>query len=152
MIKEREEFSLYSTTGFSMFPFIRSDDYVLVKDVPPEAIQPGDAIVFGSGDKNKVCHRVVKIEERNGALWFHTKGDRANSCGRPVEASQVLGKVIGIKRKIRFIELDAKRFNSMKYKFDCFFANHLFLLRHTLAKVPFLKRLYRYVNQWVRFL
>jgi signal peptidase I len=73
MIPKNQDFLLYSTWGSSMFPLILGGDYVLVKKVPLETIQPGDTIVFESEAKAKICHQVVEIKEKEGVLWFVPK-------------------------------------------------------------------------------
>lgn len=153
MIKEDSDFLLYSTWGSSMFPFICGGDYILVKRVPLEIIQPGDVIVFESDNKEKICHRVVEIEKKDSILWFHTKGYKNNSYGiSPVRQEKVLGKVVAIRRKSSVIELSTGGAESLRFKFDCFLTANIFCIKKILPKIPFLKEIYRYaVKKYERY-
>jgi len=145
MIKENSNFLLYSTSGWSMFPFIRGGDQILIKKVPLETIQPGDAIVFESDNKTKVCHYVVEIEKRDNILWFHTKGYKGNFYeALPIRQEMVVGRVLAIRRKSSFIELPAGRLQYLLLKLDCFLIENVFQIKKILAQVPFLKAIYRY--------
>jgi len=152
MIQKNGDFLLYSTWGSSMFPFIRSDDYILAKKVPPETIQPGDTIVFESNAKTKVCHRVAEIKKRDTILWFYTAGYKNTSCDtHPVRQERILGKVVAIKRKSSIIELSAKGLQSLLLKFDCLLTDTIFYIKKILAKIPLLKKIYKYTKQKKNF-
>lgn len=152
MVQENSDFLLYSTLGSSMFPFIHGNDYILVKKVPPEAIQLGDAIVFESDTKAKVCHRVVEIEKRDSVLWFYTAGYKNTSYAAcPIRQEKILGKVVVIRRKFSIIALSTKGLQSLLLKFDCFFIENIFYIKKILTKIPFLKRIYRYAKSKINF-
>ncbi len=148
MVQENTDLLLYATRGSSMFPFIRGGDYVLVKKVPPETMQPGDTIVFESGTQTKVCHRLVGIEKIDNVLWFHTKGYK-NSPYKAylIRQEKVLGKVVSIKRKAGIVELSTHGLQSLLFKFDCLFTENIFCIKKILAKVTLLKKIYRYTNR-----
>jgi len=145
MIQENSNFLWFSTRGPSMFPLIRGNDCILVKKEPVETIQPGDIIVFESKPGIKVCHCVVKIEERGGVLWFYTKGYKDNSCDNydMVRQDKVLGKMIAIKRKFSIIKLSARGLQLLLFKLDCFLAEIIFHTKVILVKIPFLKKIHR---------
>jgi len=141
MIEENNDFLLYSTWGGSMFPFIRGGDSILVKKVPLETIEAGDAIVFESDAKVKVCHRVVRIEKKESALWFHTKGYKNKPCDvHPVSQERVLGKVVAINRKAGIITLPVKGLQNLFFKCDCFLNETIFYMKKFLAKMVFFKK------------
>ena len=118
-----------------MFPFLRGGDAVLVKKVPLETIAAGDTIVFSSGDNSKVCHSVVKIEKKDGSLWFHTRGYK-NIPGEiyPVAQERVLGKVVAIKRRAEIIKLPVKGLQSLFLKCECFLSETVFYLKKIIRK------------------
>lgn len=148
MVQENSDFLWFSAWGSSMFPFIRGDDYIIVKKVPVETIQPGDTIVFESDSKTKVCHRVAEIKEKDSILWFYTKGYKNTSYdGCPVRQERLLGKVVAVKRKSTVFELSTKGAQFLLLKLDCFLAENIFYLKKILAKAPFLKKIYRYASQ-----
>jgi len=152
MVKDNREFSLYSTRGSSMFPFIRGDEYVFVKKVPPETIRPGDTIVFEFNAKTKVCHCVVEIQRRDSILWFYTAGYKNRSPDTcPIRQEKVMGKVFAIKRKSNIIRLSTEGLQSLLFKFDCFLTESIFYIKKFLAKIPLLKKIYKYTSQKLNF-
>jgi hypothetical protein len=131
-----------------MFPFICGKDFILVKRVPLHAITPGDAILFESENKMKVCHSVAAIKESEGVLWFYTKGFKSASYdSSPIREDRVLGKAVVLKRKNKVIDLTRVDIYSLRFRFKCFLAEYVFYTRSVLAKIPWLKKIYRYARQ-----
>ncbi|MGC8953921.1 MAG: signal peptidase I [Desulfurococcus sp.] len=88
--------------GYSMLPTLREGDIVIVQKATPEAIRPGDVIIYSTGGK-LIIHRVIKVVIRNGEYYYVTKGDNnslpdfmyfENNIGIPY--NRVLGKVVSI--------------------------------------------------------
>jgi signal peptidase I len=68
---------------------------VILETVPPDALRVGDVVSLRSGPARAVfTHRVVRIAERDGAVWLETKGD-ANAQSDPslTPATDVIGRV-----------------------------------------------------------
>ena len=132
-----------------MFPFIRGGDFVLVKRVPLHTITPGDAILFESEGKSKVCHSVAAIKGIDGVLWFHAKGYKSTphdgDSASPIRQDRVLGKAVALKRKNKVIDLTRVDIYSFRFRFNCFLAECVFYIRSLLAKVPGLKKIHRYI-------
>ena len=78
-----------------MFPLIRTGDRITISPEKDPAV--GDIIVFGRDD-DMVCHRLVRIFEREGTKYFQTRGDSFFGLDEPVTAGQILGKVVKIER------------------------------------------------------
>lgn len=135
MIKEAKDLSLFSTIGASMFPFIRWNEQILVKKMPPEKMRMRDIILYQTDDGTKICHRIVKIEDKSGALWFQTKGDRNKFYDPAVNQRAILGKVIAIKRRMHLIELNTTGWSTLLGKFYSFFARYIFLVKKFLTKI-----------------
>ena len=104
-------YSLFRVVTGSMEPEIREDSLLVVKKTPPEDIAPGDVISFFSPDpalEGAVnTHRVMRIEKRDGDIFFVTKGDANVSedryfpngellVGKVVFCSHGLGKVVSL--------------------------------------------------------
>ena len=104
LIKGNREIFLYSTAGGSMFPLIRWREYLIVKKIPAEALQPGDVVVFKEDGERPVCHRIVSIEHQNGKRCFHTRGDQSKDEDMPVREEKIIGKVIAIRKKYGLID------------------------------------------------
>ncbi len=135
-----------------MFPFIREDDFVLIKRVPLKTIQPNDAILFESEDKIKVCHSVKAIKENEGILWFYTNGYKSISYDtNPIRQDRVMGKVVALRRKNRVIDLTVTDTYRFHFYLDCFLAECIFYAKGVLAKVPQLKKIYRYAVEKKQF-
>ena len=139
MIQDNKNFLLFSTTGNSMFPCICWNEQILVERLLPEDMRIGDVVLFQSNKGHKVCHRIVKIEQKNGSLWFQTKGDRHRTYDEPVSQQAILGKVIAVKRKMRLREIDTKQRPVFLYKlyhssFCCIFGLKKFLRFFCLNK------------------
>lgn len=127
-----------------MFPFICGEDFILVRRVPLHAITPGDTILFESKDKAKVCHSVAAIKESEGVLWFYTKGLKSASYdSSPIRQDRILGKAVALKRKNKVIDLTSVDINSFRFRFKCFLVECIFYARSVLAKIPWLKKIYK---------
>jgi len=138
MIEEDRDLLFFSTAGASMFPFIRWDEQILVKRVPPEKLNIGDIILFQSEKGDKICHRLARIESRDGLLWFQTKGERSKFYDPPVSQQAILGKVIAIKRRRHLRGFPLKRWRFFSEKFDGFFAGSVFFIKKLLKRIIFL--------------
>lgn len=81
--------------GPSMTPVIGVGSAIVVEPVDPARLAVGDVISIKNGPSRAIfTHRIVRLVERDGALWVETKGD-ANAAPDPslVPASDVLGRV-----------------------------------------------------------
>ena len=85
-----------NTRGPSMFPLIRTGDKITVN--PEKNLNIGDIIVF-KRDEQMVCHRLVKVFERDGIRYYQTRGDSHFNLDDPMTADQILGKVVRIERE-----------------------------------------------------
>ena len=82
----------------SMNPLMQPGDMVVVRTMPPEDVRVGDVITFHdpAGTENViVTHRVIGIEEEDGIINIHTKGD-ANGDADPftVTSDDVIGEMV----------------------------------------------------------
>ena len=86
-------------SGFSMWPFLRAGDRLMVRKIPPKDLKIGDIILYIK-DKQSICHRLVKKVKKGEKYTFYAQGDSSNSA-EPVEAGMLQGKVVGLLRKGR---------------------------------------------------
>ena len=91
-------YSVFTVISGSMEPEYHVWDMLIAKKVDTSTIKVGDDVVYLGSEasfKDKiVTHRVIKMRNENGKLYFTTKGT-ANAIEDPeIEASQVYGKVI----------------------------------------------------------
>jgi len=118
----------FRAPGRSMYPTIRENEAITVEPVAPQDVKVGDIILYRS-EKSVVAHRVIRIEKgRGNTLRFILREDTWGTLDAPVEADQILGKVVSVERAGRIIDVYSKR---VKMR----------LLAHTLAS-----RFKRWVN------
>ena len=118
----------FKAPGRSMYPAIRENEAITVEPIKPRDVKVGDIILYRSGE-SLVAHRVIRIEKGEGsASRFILREDTWGTLDEPVEAEQILGKVVSVERAGRNIDLYGRRVK-------------LRLIAHTLAS-----RLKRWVS------
>ena len=84
----------YTVMGGSMEPAIPLGAAVVVEKVPASELSTGDVITYQGGSNLVVTHRINSIENKNGVLIFHLKGDANGTVDvTPIGAGSVLGRV-----------------------------------------------------------
>jgi signal peptidase I len=92
-----------------MYPTIRENEAITVEPVTPQDVKAGDIILYRSGE-SVVAHRVMRIEKGEGnASRFILREDTWGTLDEPIEAEQILGKVVSVERAGRSIDLYSKR-------------------------------------------
>ena len=91
-------YTFFEVATGSMSNTIEIGDVVIVKIT--KEVQENEIIVY-SEDNNFITHRLITKDE-NGK--FITKGDANNSKDKPIEETQILGKVIYIIPKIGILK------------------------------------------------
>jgi len=91
---------LYQVKGKSMYPFIRDDDFVIVKQVSFRRLKPGNILVFQGADGEYLVHRLIR-KDRKGLIYL--RGDGYNLPTEAVEKSVITGRAVGIVRSGRQI-------------------------------------------------
>ncbi len=140
-ILEKGKSIRFQANGWSMRPFIRDGDFIVVSPVENSSIRTGD-VVFHLTTENKVMvHRVIKKykkDEDNRIIMF-IKGDATFSFPEKVEMQNVLGKVVAVERNGRKKRLDTKLY---KIK-GLFFAG---ISPFSQCTYPFLSKIKKYFN------
>lgn len=81
--------------GPSMEPALPLGAVVVTAPTPERALRPGDVVTMRIGPEQAIfTHRIVRVAERDGAVWLETKGD--NNAGPDpaiVPATAVIGRV-----------------------------------------------------------
>jgi signal peptidase I len=84
--------------GVSMLPAIRPGDVLLIAPRTITQIMPADIVLFTVGAR-LFAHRVVRIGTgQSGSPFLVTKGDTHRHEDRPIVASQLVGRVVGLWR------------------------------------------------------
>lgn len=102
---ELADLSFLETTGFSMWPFLKAGEKLLIKKTPTEKLKVGDIIIYRANN-HLVCHRLIrKIKERERYL-LHVRGDSSVSSPEPITEEMFLGKAMGIIKNGKIITLN----------------------------------------------
>jgi len=88
------------SAGFSMWPFIKTGEKLIVRRIPLENFKIGDIVLYRESNQI-VCHRLVK--KIQGESLFYVRGDNSPFSSEPVIAQMLLGKAIGVLRKGKII-------------------------------------------------
>jgi hypothetical protein len=91
----------------SMHPLININDRVLVKKADPFDVKKRDIILFKS-DGVLVTHRVITFKRQDGKMMILQKGD-ASPYAQVIPPESVMGKVVVIEKRGRFVRLDSGR-------------------------------------------
>ncbi len=93
----------FRPSGRSMYPSIREGELITVEPVQASDVKPADIVLYRS-QRGLIAHRVIEIASRDASV-FRLRGDASLSCDEPVAAEQILGRVVGVKRNGRSIQL-----------------------------------------------
>jgi len=99
---------LFETSGFSMWPFLRGREKLLIKKVPVEDLKIGDIILYEK-DTQKICHRLVKKKNGREGVSLFVRGDNAPYSSERVTEQMYSGKAVGILNKGRTFDLTSRR-------------------------------------------
>ncbi len=100
----------FQAKGWSMRPFIRDRDFIVVSPIENSSIKTGD-VVFHLATENKIMvHRVIRKykKDKDNRIIMLIKGDATFSSPEKVEIHNVLGKVTTVERNGRKKRLDTK--------------------------------------------
>jgi len=100
----------------SMTPSINVGDIAVTVPTNPQSIKLGDIIEYLRNNEF-ITHRVVAIENINGATFFITKGDANNAPDPPVPQSAVTGKVLYIIPKLGWVSIYLKTAAETSFNF-----------------------------------
>ncbi len=92
-----------SFTGYSMHPFLKPGDRVVVRRVSPENYRVGDIVVLRNSENVYMVHRLIKLLPKLRGI---TKGDSLLAEDpAPVSLSQLAGRVEMVARGRRLIPI-----------------------------------------------
>ncbi len=96
----------FKARGSSMYPFIRDGDILTIQPVEAAALKVGDVVFYSTARGRLAAHRVVGREVQRGKVVLATRGDAASGPDERVQAEQVLGRVVSVRRGQEIIRLD----------------------------------------------
>ena len=93
-VLEKDGELYFTNVGYSMYPLIRQREDIL-HIVKADNYQKGDIVLFISDKEKYVLHRILKIKKDK----IITAGDYNYFKDQPITYTQILGKLISIKKK-----------------------------------------------------
>ena len=118
--KKFSDLIVINSTGFSMWPFLRPGEKLIIKKVPLKDLRVGDIILYKMNGE-MISHRLVKKVWHENRYIFFTKGDASFTLSEPIIEEAFLGKVVGLVRNdVRIIDLTGRWhdvFNKLIVKF-----------------------------------
>jgi signal peptidase I len=82
--------------GYSMYPQIRPGSYLLIEPVKDAGSLKINEIVVFKRPSCMVVHRLIRIEPSEDTFIFITRGDSCLIEDEPLNAKEVIGKVVRI--------------------------------------------------------
>ena len=90
-------YGIYTIATGSMEPEYKVKDLILASKKDAKTIDIGDDVVYlgkeGSMNGKIITHRVINKEERNGKMYFYTKGVANELTDPEIDETQILGVV-----------------------------------------------------------
>ena len=101
-----EGFELQITLGgYSMSPYLRNGETVIIKKESFNSLKIGDIIVFRSINK-MIAHRIIAIRNINQHKTLITKGDSLIYFDKTITEERYIGKIKEFYRKNKSIKID----------------------------------------------
>jgi len=85
----------FRASGDSMYPAIRSGDYLQIVPCDASTLRIGD-IILARTERGLTAHRIVRIRGAEGSPRITMRGDNALLSDEPVAAADVLGRVASV--------------------------------------------------------
>lgn len=130
----------FRAPGYSMYPTILHEDVITVAPIEASAVKVGDIVLYRD-QQSLIAHRVINILKRSekksrsapqgpldrsvsptGAitstsetLRFILRGDARPACDDPINAEQILGKIVSVERNGRCIDPYSLKFKLIRY-------------------------------------
>lgn len=133
-VLEKDGELYFTNVGYSMYPLIRQREDIL-HIVKTDNYQKGDIVLFISDKEKYVLHRILKIKKDK----IITAGDYNYFKDQPITYSQILGKLISIKKKDGQVIDLAKDKKARKFWYTNFF--HIKAFFQMIGKVLHLRRI-----------
>lgn len=87
------------SSGVSMYPLIKEGDICRFIPLGSKELKKGDVVLFVSNQGQLIGHRYYENFVENGVLYYVCKGDTNISVDSPVLTSQLIGKLVCIKKR-----------------------------------------------------
>lgn len=96
-----------NTSGYSMWPFLKQGEKLMVKKIPVENLKRGDLVLYRAGDR-LVCHRLMKKAENKEEVLFYVRGDNSLSPPECIAKDRYVGKAVAVVKNDKIFSLETK--------------------------------------------
>jgi len=96
----------FQARGWSMHPFIRDGDFIVVNPIETSPIKTGDVVFYATTGNKIIVHRVIKRHKKDSRITLLIRGDATFGPPEEVDIKNVLGKVVSVERGEQQISLD----------------------------------------------
>lgn len=100
----------FQAKGWSMRPFIRDEDFIVVNPVKGSSIRKGDVVFYSNAENKIMVHRIIRKYKKNEKITALIKADASFGSPEKVDIHNVLGKVVAIERNGHEKRLDRKSY------------------------------------------
>lgn len=91
----KQEIYFFEATGFSMWPFLKPGDKLIVEKISASSLSAGDVILYKLNNQ-VVCHRLIKKIKTSGSCVLSCRGDGSVFASERVDGQMLLGRVMGV--------------------------------------------------------
>ena len=82
--------------GYSMYPQIKPGSFLLIEPVKDAGSMKVNEIVVFKRPSAMVVHRLIRVEQTDNTYLYITRGDSCLNEDEPLNAKDVIGKVVRI--------------------------------------------------------
>lgn len=104
----KHNLSLFQTQGFSMWPFVKAKEKLLIKPDCFASLKVGDIVLY-QHQENLVAHRLIKIAKRKNEKLFFVRGDNCTSSPERINEAMFRGRAVGIIREGKIVNLTTRK-------------------------------------------
>lgn len=126
------------TKGFSMWPFVKENDKIIIKRLRVQDLKIGDIILYKDKAKGQnICHRLVKKTYSENGIILFTRGDASDFLSELVPGHNFIGRVVGIVRNGRVLNLSSRQqiiFNWLIAKFYVIYRALIIFLKQKIRQ------------------
>ena len=97
----------FRAEGLSMYPAIRHGELITVGPIAADRIVRGDVLLCRHST-GVLAHRVVAMTGHGGRRVLHLRGDAKRACDAPIAPTDVIGRVLSVRRNGRAIPLSGR--------------------------------------------
>jgi signal peptidase I len=105
--RAQEGIIFVDTAGYSMWPFIRPGEKIVVKRVAMDELNQGDVILYREDGELRL-HRLIRKTGDKGRYAFYSRGDNSNSSPEFISEEMYIGKAVAVVRKGKMINFPCR--------------------------------------------